>query len=392
MSPAPDETSGLDEDLFDEQPPPADSRRARREAARLQPTRRGRSVLAVLLALALVLGLGVVAFTSLRGIVPSFGREEAADYEGSGNGEETEVTIEPGSSGAQIGTALEEAGVVKSSGAFVKAANASPDQAAKIQPGVYVLTKEIPAQQAFDHIANPSNRVARGVTIAEGLWSSEIFTRLSKATGVPVSRYERAAASGDLKLPAEAKGEVEGWLFPSTYEFTDKDSAVNQLNAMIGMTVDELEKAGVPRNRWQRTLTVASIVEGESGAADRGKVARVIENRLKDTTGPTVGMLNMDSTVHFIFQKRGRAGTTDAMRGSDNPYNTYRHKGLPPGPINNPGAAAIEAAGSPDPGPWLFFVTVNPDTGETKFATTQQAHDNNAKEFQQWCAEHQDRC
>ena len=195
-----------------------------------------------------------------------------------------------------------------------------------------------------------------------------------------------------LKLPEQAGGDVEGWLFPSTYEFDKDTSAVAQLNAMITMTTDELKKAKVPQDRWERTLIVASIVEGESGAADRGKVARVIENRLADVNGPTVGMLNMDSTVHYVFQERGKAGTTDEMRNSDSPYNTYKHTGLPPGPINNPGAEAIEAAGHPDEGDWLFFVTVDPDSGETKFATTQREHDNNVKEFEQWCADNQDRC
>ena len=147
-----------------------------------------------------------------------------------------------------------------------------------------------------------------------------------------------------------------------------------------------------PQDEWERTLTVASIVEGEAGAADRGKVARVVENRLKEVDGPTVGMLQMDSTVHYVYQERGKAGTTDEMRADDSPYNTYKHQGLPPGPINNPGAAAIEAAASPEEGDWLFFVTVNPDTGETKFARSQTDHDNNVKEFEQWCSENRERC
>ena len=161
---------------------------------------------------------------------------------------------------------------------------------------------------------------------------------------------------------------------------------------MIGKTVEELEKIGLPRENWERTLTVASIVEGESGAADRGKVARVVENRLEQTDGPTVGKLQMDSTVHYIYQERGKAGTTDEMRADQSPYNTYVHQGLPPGPINNPGAAAIEAAADPEEGDWLFFVTVDPSSGETKFTASPEEHEQNRQEFEQWCSENQDSC
>jgi UPF0755 protein len=143
----------------------------------------------------------------------------------------------------------------------------------------------------------------------------------------------------------------------------------------------------------ERTMIVASIVEGEvSGDADRAKVARVIENRLKDTTGPTKGLLQMDSTVHYAVKKRGKAGTTDADRQSASPYNTYRVQGLPPGPINNPGAASIAAAASPAAGSWLFFVTVNPDTGETRFATTPAEHQANVNQFNQWCRDNPGKC
>src|SRR5699024_5455658 len=144
----------------------------------------------------------------------------------------------------------------------------------------------------------------------EGLWRSEIYERLSEETEISVAEYEKAEKSSELKLPEEAGGRIEGWLFPSTYEIEDDTSAVEQHNAMIAMSTDELKKAEVPREDWERTLTVASIVEGEAGAADRGKVARVVENRLDDTSGPTVGMLQMDSTIHYMLQKRGTITTS----------------------------------------------------------------------------------
>lgn len=379
----------LEDDIFDD---PRPSPKSRREASRhRRPERRGRSIVAIVLATAMVLVAAFFAFGFVRGLIPSFGGDEVADFEGPGSGQ-VEIVVDEGQSGADIGATLEDAGVVKSATAFVQAAAAEPDKAAKIQPGTYELKKEMRASDAFAWLADTSNRVAKGITIPEGLWANEIYERLSKATEIPVEEYKQAAESSELELPAEANGKIEGWLFPQTYEFPKDATAVQQLNTMIAMTTEELEKAKVPQDKWERTLTVASIVEGEAGAADRGKVARVVENRLKEVDGPTVGMLQMDSTVHYVYQERGKAGTTDEMRADDSPYNTYKHQGLPPGPINNPGAAAIEAAANPDEGDWLFFVTVNPDTGETKFARSQTDHDNNVKEFEQWCSENRERC
>ena len=380
----------LDDDIFDDGSHDRSHTRRQRRAKEARTTRRGGAgCLAMLLAAAVVVVAIVFAFGSLRSLIP--GGSGSNDFEGPGHGK-VEVEVASGQSGSEIGESLVEAGVIKSTSSFTEVAAAQPDKASSIQPGTYAMLKEMPAADAFDRLIDPKNRVAKGITIPEGLWRSEIYARLSKGTGVPVSQYEKAEKSAQLKLPEQAGGDLEGWLFPSTYEFDKDTSAVAQLNAMITMTTDELKKAKVPQDTWERTLTVASIVEGESGAADRGKVARVIENRLADVNGPTVGMLNMDSTVHYVFQERGKAGTTDEMRNSDSPYNTYKHTGLPPGPINNPGAEAIEAAGNPDEGDWLFFVTVDPDSGETKFATTQREHDNNVKEFEQWCANNQDRC
>ncbi|MHA7127566.1 endolytic transglycosylase MltG [Janibacter indicus] len=380
----------LDDDIFDDGPREHGRTRRQRRSKEARSSRRGGAgCLAMVIAAAVVVGAAFFAFGSLRSMIP--GGSEDKDFDGPGHGK-VEVEVASGQAGSEIGETLVEAGVIKSTSSFTEVAATQPDKAASIQPGTYAMLKEMKAADAFDRLLDPKNRVAKGITIPEGLWRSEIYTKLSEGTDVPVADYEKAEKSGQLKLPDEAEGDLEGWLFPSTYEFDKDTSAVEQLNEMISMTTKELEKAGVERADWERTLTIASIVEGESGAADRGKVARVIENRLEDVGGPTVGMLNMDSTVHYVFQERGKAGTTDEMRNSDSPYNTYKHTGLPPGPINNPGAEAIKAAGNPDEGDWLFFVTVDPDTGETKFAETQREHDNNVKEFEQWCADNQDRC
>jgi len=100
--------------------------------------------------------------------------------------------------------------------------------------------------------------------------------------------------------------------------------------------------------------------------------------------------LGFDSTVNYIFKKRGVP--TQEMLDSDNPYNTRRFTGLPPGPISNPGESALEAAAGPVAGPWLYFVTVDLDTGETKFAASYEEHQRNVAQFQKWCTDNKGKC
>jgi UPF0755 protein len=342
------------------------------------------------LALGLVCGAVYAAWGVLSPVVADL--TASNDYPGPGSGE-VQVTVQEGDTGRAIGTTLEKAGVVKTSKAFVEAVDADT-RAAAIQPGTYTLRKEMAARDALAVLVNPGNRTVPRVTIREGLWASEVFAALSKATKVPVEDYQALAKDPEsLGLPASAKGNLEGYLFPATYEFPAKATAREQLATMVEKTVSELTKAGVAEDDMERTMVVASIIEGEvSGDADRAKVARVIENRLKDRAGPTKGFLQMDSTVHYAVKKRGKAGTTDADRRSPSPYNTYRHQGLPPGPINNPGAASIAAAADPAEGSWLFFVTVNPDTGETRFASTVAQHQANVRLFNQWCRDNAGKC
>lgn len=381
----------LDTTIFGE-PAPQEPRRRR-----LQRRNRGkgRRVLTLLLAIVLVGGATIAAFTVLRPIVTflSGGGSAADDFAGPGEGDVT-VTVKQGDSGEAIASTLKSAGVVSSRTAYLDASAADPQQSAKIQAGTYTLKKGMKAVDAFTVLADPANRSVPRLTIPEGLWASEIIPRLSKATGVPVADYEAALKNpAALGLPEAAGGKIEGYLFPSSYEFDKGTPAAAQLKQMVALTLAALKKADVQPDDYTRILTVASIIEGEvNGDADRAKVARVIENRLSDPNGPTVGLLQMDSTVHYIGQKRGRAGTSDASRASSSPYNTYRVKGLPPGPINSPGAASIEAAANPADGPWFFFVAVNPSTGETKFAVTQAEHDVNVQEFNKWCSENKDKC
>jgi UPF0755 protein len=346
---------------------------------------RGRRAIVLLVALGLVVGTGAFAVSALWPLVTSLSASN--DYTGAGSGT-VPVTVNEGDASRTIGAALEKAGVVKSAGAFEDAA-ANDLRAASIQPGVYTLHSKMSAKSALAMLLDPASRKSSGVTIREGLWAPETIKLLSTATGHPLAEYTAALKKPDLLgLPAQAKGNIEGYLYPSTYSFTSHTPAAEQLQTMVAKSLDELTRLGVSPDKAQRVLTVASIVEAEAqAAADRPKVARVIENRL------AIGMkLQLDTTVSFVARHRGKVGTSDAERRSPSPYNTYLAPALPPGPINSPGSSAMQAALHPAPGKWLYFVAVNPSTGETRFAVDAAGHAANVKLFLAWCGKHPGQC
>ncbi len=361
-------------------------RRARRRADRRRPGRPSvwRRIAVLLLALAVVGGGAAVAYTYLRPVVAGF--FEPNDYPGPGSGK-VEVEIHHGDTGAAIAQTLVKAGVVKSTKAYIEAASAEP-KSANIQPGVYGLKKQMSAAEAVAVLIDPDNRVTIKVTIREGLWAKEVFAELSKQTGTPIADYAAAAKNGAaLGLPPAAKGNVEGYLFPASYTFDPGTSAKDQLKQLVAQSVQRLDALHASADNMEHVVIVASLVEAEARRPeDRPKVARVIENRLAKKMP-----LQLDSTVNYAAGKHGIT-TSDADRRSKSPYNTYLVTGLPPGPIGNPGEDALKSAAAPAAGPWLFFVTVNPQTGETKFAATFAEHEKYVAEFQAWCQAHKGTC
>lgn len=342
------------------------------------------TALAVLLAAILALG-------QLKPLVSSLtGGGSGGDYSSSDvQAEKAKVTITSGQTASQIGSALEKAGVVKSASAFVDAATANPKWST-MQPGTYSIAKHSPADDVVAYIVDPAHKVNDLVTVREGLRKWEVYELLSQKTGRPVSEYEAAEKNATaLGLPAAANGDIEGWLFPSSYPFTKSTTAADQLKAMVTQAKTQIDTLGIPADKVQDTLIVASIVEAEGRLdADRPKIARVIDNRL--VANPPM-RLQLDSTVVYPVRKRVLA-TTDEDRQRVNGYNTYTQAGLPKGPIANPGMASLKAAAHPADGPWLYFVAVNPVTGETKFATTFDEHQQYVKEWQTFCQNNPGSC
>ena len=335
---------------------------------RVAPPRRrtGRTVVVVLLLLALVAvaaGAGVWAFGRLFDGPP--------DYPGPGSGEVV-VEVVAGDSAAAIGSALESADVVKSQAAFVAAAQAD-DRSLGIQPGFYRMRLKMSGTGALDLLLDPASRVETQVVVPEGLRVDQVVDRLVAATELPRRDFITVLNNpASLRLPPYAEGSAEGYLFPATYTFAPHTSAKEMLRAMVdrfreaARAVHLVAGAKAAGHTPHDIVTIASLVQAEVSEADFGKAARVVENRL------AAGMpLQMDSTVNYVLHSSDLTLTTDQLT-VDSPYNTYLYPGLPPGPVNSPGQAALEAALAPTPGDWLYFVALAPGSDVTRFTASYQ--------------------
>lgn len=379
-------------DLFESgaprEPTPPQSRRALREremraeaakqAKARKAKRRVRTGVVLVVALALVAGAVWMVLPTIK----AFLEPEPEDYAGPGTGSVL-IEIPAGSTGRVIGDVLAEADVVKSSDLFVSAYTANPN-ATSIQAGFYNLRLQMRAEDAVLALLDSANRAELSITVPEGWRAAYIYERISSVTGVPLADVQAAAAdTASYGLPAEAGGNPEGWLAASTYTFAPNVTVSEVLSAMVDQTESILTAEGLPRERWQEVLIIASIVQREGLPQDFGKVARVVINRLDVTNPETVGMLGMDSVLLYGLGLDGVLLTND-QKTSDSPYNVFTNQGLPPSPIASPSIEAIRAAINPEEGPWHFFVTVNLTTGETKFAETYSEFQTYVAEYQQW--------
>ncbi|WP_353810048.1 endolytic transglycosylase MltG [Agromyces sp. SYSU T00194] len=311
--------------------------------------------------------------------------EPAPDYSGAGTGELV-FMIEDGDTGEDIAANLHDQGVTASFDAFYELIL---EQNPVFYPGAYQLAAEMSAQAALDALLDEANRLENTFVITEGMWADNALSAAAQGTGIPVEDLEAAASDpAALGLPDEATT-VEGFLFPATYTFGPDATAEEVVRTLVDRQFQALDEAGVaPEDRWE-TIIIASMLEREAGLRDDYyKVSRVIRNRLSDDS-PTNGLLQFDSTVHYGIGEDGVITTTDAERAdASNPYNSYVHPGLPPGPIGNPGDLGIDAALHPADGTWVYFVTVNLDTGETVFSTTLAEHEAAVAQYQAWLRDH----
>jgi UPF0755 protein len=285
------------------------------------------------------------------------------------------VTIERGAGTATIGQQLANAGVIRypwqlTAARALDRVLGTPE---KIQAGEYRFSQAASAEQVVA-------RMARGdvyffeFTVKEGENIFDIAQSLEQSSIMKaadfLSEAKNPALIHDLAPSAPS---LEGYLFPSTYRLSHSTTAADLCREMTDQFRKQWRK--VAKNASadpQRIVTIASMVEKETGVAkERPLVAGVFVNRLEK------GMkLDCDPTTVYaaLLENRFRSVIHKSDLASQNPYNTYQHAGLPPGPIANPGSDAIAAALEPAATDYLYFVA-KPEGGGHNFSSTLAAHD-----------------
>ena len=342
------------------------------------------------LALVLTLTVFVVAIAiGAQFLKPLLGMDTMADYPGPGTGDVT-ITVEPGAGPRSVATELESKKVVANADTFLKEFTAS---GGALNPGTFSMRQEMKNSDAVAVLLNKDQGKVMYFALSAGLRISESLQAISEGTGISVPDLKALSnAPAQFGVPAKAKN-LEGYLAPGEYRFPLGTSAKDILQKLVGNTLDELKVQGVtdPAKQYD-VVTVASIVQAEGGQAEYGDVAGAIYNRLKPNNTETNGLIQSDATVTYGLGIRSFHIDEAQKADKSNPYNTYANQGLPAGPIGSPGKTAIDAAAKPKTNSYLYWVTINLDTKETKFSKTLAEHNGYVEQYNAWCEANPGRC
>ncbi|MER7839560.1 endolytic transglycosylase MltG [Streptomyces sp. NPDC096040] len=305
----------------------------------------------------------------------------APDYAGAGNGAVT-VEIPKGAVGYDIGRRLKEAGVVKSVDAFVAAQSQNPD-GKTIQAGAYLLKKEMSAASAVQLMLDPKSKA--NVVVTPGERAAAVYAALDKKLGLSSGTTKKVAKTEykTLGLPSYANTNskimdpLEGFLFPGTYPAAKGMKPDVILKQMVAAAKEEYAGFDLAAQAKKydldnplQVITVASLVQAEGKTHDDfRKMAEVIYNRLQPTNTETNQLLQFDSTFNYLKGTSNIHISESEINSNRDPYNTYTQKGLPPGPIGNPGDEALKAALDPTDEGWIYFVATDGQSN-TEFAKT----------------------
>lgn len=273
------------------------------------------------------------------------------------------VGIPSGAVAKDLATLLHDGGVVSNETLFEQYLKVKGPS--KYQTGSYAFARHMSFAEAVQALKKgpiPPSFVQ--VTLPEGLTIAEIRIRLKEAVPWFVPAPLDAALTGNTIRSKYQPGNVatlEGLLFPETYRFEEastEPAAVSRMIKQFDTVASEVKlDSGAAKFGLSpyQVIIIASMIEREARVAeDRGKIARVIYNRIAAKM-----RLDIDATV--VYAVGGRTSLTKADLEVDSPYNTRRYKGLPPTPIAAPGKASLEAALNPTEGPWLYYVLADRD-------------------------------
>jgi UPF0755 protein len=295
------------------------------------------------------------------------------DFSDAKPGPVIEVSIPDGATGTQIAYILVASGVIKQAPQFIREVLNDP-KAGGISPGVHRIQTHISSKLAISQLLD-QKQIINVLKIIEGETLSDVLAKLSKNDHISKGKF---SLTGVKPLYSNLKNSLEGSIFPAQYSFAPATSASDAVTAMVSRARTNAQSIGLAAGYLKyspfQVLTIASMVQIEGDPASYAKVARVIYNRLN------IGMpLQLNSTVQYATNHRGRIALSRNATKTPSLYNTYLHQGLPPTPISNPGEAAIVASLHPTDGDWLYFITVKP--GDTRFTKDFAVFQNWTTEF-----------
>ncbi|PIC88222.1 hypothetical protein CSV72_01545 [Sporosarcina sp. P20a] len=345
----------------------------------------------VLWIVAVVLVVGIVGGFSVYTYIKSALQPVDPDSE-----KIVEVEIPIGSGLDMISEKLEESGIIKNARIFKYYAKVNNE--ADFQAGTYGLTQSMTPDELIKSLKTGVvyRTPAFTLTIPEGLTIDQIAERTSKKTTITKEQFMEYVTNEQViqgymeKYPEVITKEIlneniryalEGYLFPATYPFFEEKPTVKEVvDTMVDATVQNVIPykaywAEEGKNRSvHKMLTFASLLEKEAtGQTDRETIASVFNNRIEQ------GMpLQTDPTVLYALGEHKARVMNEDLK-VDNVYNTYKNKGLPPGPIANAGTASLQATVEPSNTGYLFFLADK--NGKNHFAKTYEDHLKNKAKY-----------
>lgn len=285
------------------------------------------------------------------------------------------VLLHPGYSTRRIAAELKSAGIIRSTRAFVLWHYFHRKRSLKA--GEYLFDKQATALEVHERLTRGDVYV-HTVVVPEGYTMFDIAQAVQDA-GLGSSQDFLNIAMSDTGLISDLAPEaktLEGYLFPNTYEFTRTESMRDMATAMVKQFRLVAQEIGLTAE-VQKTVTMASIIEKETAASDeRPVVASVYYNRLSKNIA-----LQADPSVIYaeLLQGTYAGALHHADLHVESPYNTYRHPGLPPGPIGNPGKTSLESALHPASTDYYYFVSDG--NGHHRFANNLEEHNRNVAAY-----------
>jgi UPF0755 protein len=352
------------DDRFDEDPDGA------QDDVVMSPVRRGRGclvgIVGVLLTIAAIASAGLWV---LRQVDP-----------GVAPGPAVEVAVPRGTTTAGVGKILAGQGVIRNATLF--RLYAQYRGRTSLLAGRYEMPTNLSYDAALDLLERgPAIPAQQRLTIPEGFRLTQVAERVGTLPERSAAEFLRLATSGTVRSRFEPPDStnLEGLLFPETYNFDLDDDETEILSRMVDTFDQVATEVGIQNSQEQvgvspyEAIIIASLIEREAKLdSERAKVARVIYNRLQKADMA----LQIDATI--VYAEGGITRVLNEDLEEDGPYNTYTRKGLPPTPIAMPGRESLAAALSPEPGDWLYYVVTGTD-GSSSFATTYREHQRNIR-------------